>query len=608
MRRIQLGFAIFAMFSTIAIGNPTVQDPTKPLATHNTVPGAAELAKAVYEASMAAEKYVVDCEQAVAKKGGVAIQAKMLAKWKATVNQGIREAERLQIMGEPAAVDILLRNHDLTVRLNYLYVAHNTTPAGQVVGRKALMQFQRQAAAKQKECEKVSAMAALQPEVAEAAADKLSMELDTLVHFVGLQERGPYLPPYYAARAAADAVMTKKRIATARQKFQEAIQANLPDPVALTSWANAAASQLKSTGKATVEGQGDVAGPQVLEELIRRWGVGHGGLQRVQGLRWALRWHSTGSNGYEDSGSVNGDDPTYSEAIAWTDTVLAAMAGLIGADAESIQPAKVAVHHQQYLKQTASMARMGDARKVQTKGNEALAVLLAKNSVYETNVKTYDAATKDLITFQTRWLKDAVSNIPQDFPNADGVVRDRSRAIGSMAGLYAEDPNAPMQATLFHPAHKTMMAIAPKLVGPKVGTSDVLRISPTSKTSAVKFMGRTYATVLAVTIPEPDLQSIKLNLLVDESHPPLSISTAKAIDSVLLGHYSAIGGTIVSAQIEAMITRFVTMSDGMAIVVPRGTVTGSSTDHSMLNQMAVRIDIDPSWVQHDLGIYRIPGK
>jgi len=37
-------------------------------------------------------------------------------------------------------------------------------------------------------------------------------------------------------------------------------------------------------------------------------------------------------------------------------------------------------------------------------------------------------------------------------------------------------------------------------------------------------------------------------------------------------------------------------------------VTGSSTDHSMLNQMAVRIDIDPSWVQHDLGIYRIPGK
>ena len=191
---------------------------------------------------------------------------------------------------------------------------------------------------------------------------------------------------------------------------------------------------------------------------------------------------------------------------------------------------------------------------------------------------------------------------------ADDVVRENSRCVGTRPGLYLEDRTAQQSATLLHQADLTLVENSPKWLGKKIRFDGVRRISPTSKTAAAQFNIRTYGTVIAMPLPEIPLRQMKVDLLVDDTHPPLSIRSTKAISSAEMGSYSAAGGTIVAGQIESMITRFISISDSAAIMVPRGIVLAGSSERPMLDQLAVRVDVDPSWMQHDLGIYRIPGK
>ncbi len=601
--------ACIVIASTVVHANPTTRDMTKPLATHNTIPESAASAAAIYEICIAAEKFVLQSEETLAKKGPDALQAKLLGTWKSKVNQGIRDAEILRLMGEPASADMLMRLNDYTTRLNNVIVRYWGTRAGTSLGHKIQAQLQKQAKSRDREYEKIRGMAEAKNFVeAEKAINQIAMELDEVIHFIGPQERQPFLVPYTATRGMIDPAMMQIRSAEANQKMTQAIDAMKPDEAMLSTWVDTAAGQLRSAGKATLEGKGEATGPLVLEALSEKWGAGHAAYQRIQGIRWALKWHRDGATvGYGDT-TQSESDPTYSEASAWTKAVLSAIPVIIKADAESIQPGDVALRHQQYLAALAKMASLGESKAVMTAGNDALQSLLAKNSVYETSIKNYEAATRDLFTFQSRIIKETAAVLTQQYGPVDAVVREASRAVGTNPGLYPENPTVPVSATLNAPAHLTLASIGPRIVGKKAQVTGVLRISPTSQTSAVEFVGRTYGTIPAITLPESQIRQLKEDLLVDDAHPPLTFAAAKAIQSVTLGNYSAAGGTLAGAQIEMMITRFAPMSPAASIIVPRGGVIGAGTSNSMMNQVAVRIDLDPAWIQHDLGIYRIPGK
>jgi len=595
----------------IIVANPTTRDVTKPLATHNTVAEAGPLSLALYAIAIDVEKFVSESEKTLQAKGATALQPKLLSRWKGKTNQAYREAEYLRTMGEPSSTDLLSRLYSTSTRLNPLIQAYCGTPKGSQLSASILKQLQKQQPGREKEYVKILGMAeAKQFAEAQKALDKIGVEMDESIHFIGLVERQPFYTPYAMTRSKIDPPMFNIRIAVARKAFEDAIASNRPDPAALTAWVAAAANQLKATGKATVDGKADLSGPQVLEALSQRWGAGHGGCQRVQGLRWALRWHRDGdSSGTYGVGNGGAEvDPSFSEARAWNDAAITAIGTIITANAESIQPADVPMQHRQYLTVLATMSELGDSRTIQLKGNEALASLLAKNSVYQESAKNYEAATRDLMTFQSRLANEVSDALSKQFGVADSVVRENSRIQGLSPGLYSETPAAPILATLFYPADQTLLTIGPKLVGKPARTEGVLRISPTSKTSAVDFSVRTYGTVAAVMIPEPQLRQMKQDLLVDDSHPPLSIAATKAIDSAVMGNYAAVGGTIAGAQLESMITRFISISDAAAIIVPRGTTIAGTTEQTMMNQMAVRIDVDPIWIQHDLGIVKVPGK
>jgi hypothetical protein len=606
-----IGISLAFHFPVASVANPTTRDATKPLATHNTVAEAGALSTSLYTLAMEAEKFVSQSEETLKKKGPMSLQPKLLSQWKGKVNQAYREAEYLQTMGEPASADLLIRLNSASTRLNPLIQAYASTPRGGVLSASIQQQLQKQQPGREKEYARIQGLVeAKQFAEAQKAIDKIGTELDESIHFIGLVERQPFLNPYAATRSQIDRPMSSIRIATARKAFEDAIAANRPDPAALNAWVANATGQLKSTGKATVDGKADLSGPQVLEALSQRWGAGHGGLQRVQGLRWALRWHRDGGTvGYGD-GNDGGlpSDPTLSEATAWNDAAIAAISAIIIAGSESVPAADVPSQHQKYVTVLAAMAELGESEKIQLKGNEALASLLAKNSVYQSSVKNYEAATRDLMIFQSRIAQEMANTLSQSYGSADTVVRENSRAQGMTPGLYPENAAAPALATLYASADQIMLAIGPKLIGKTARGDGVTRISPTSKTSAIDFNTRTYGTTVAVTIPELQMAQMKQNLLVDDTHGPLSIAATKALDSAVMGNYVAVGGTIVSAQLESMIARFISMSDGAAIVVPRGSTVAGTTEQTMMNQMAVRIDIDPTWVQYDLGVFKVPGK
>ncbi len=590
---------------TRSLANPSTADINKPLATHNTIPEAAAKAAALYAywqtyltAMQPAEK-VVETQPDKMQPG-------LIAKHRGLVGQALRETEILRLMGEPAATDLQMRFVEATYRLNHMADHYARTPEGQKYRAKVLLQLRRSFEDRAKECAQIVATAKSgKYEEAEKGANKVSMQMDEAIYFLSLEERKPFWSDWFAARAAVDKPMNKIRAAMYREKMLAAIQLSQPNIAELESWIDTVAGELRTGGMATVDGQ-SIAGPQVLQTLSDRQGKGHAGLQRIQALRWALRWHTDNGDG---NGGNDESDPTRQEAITWTSAIVAGMSKIVEADAQSVLPADVAARHQAYLKVVNQMASLASSRKFEDQANESLAGLIARNSVYESSVKNYDLATRDLMIFQSRIAKQLATELTKQYPIADTAVRESTRSENAGPGLYPADRNVFVLATLSYPSNKTMEVIALKLVGQKAMLNNVLRVSPTGKLAAGEYNVRTYGAVPAFAIPEPAIEQLKASLLVDENHPPLTLTAYHAIDAATTGNYAAVGGTVISAQLESAITRFATMTDSIAIIVPRGTTpVGTDERISMMNQMVVRLDVDPAWVRHDLGVVRIAGK
>jgi len=601
--------------------NPTSADPSKPLATHNTFPGAAPLAEKLYGEFESLLAAIEKLENGVKAKGADSLSYKPLATLKSNINQSHRGSDRLTMMGEPAGYDLYLRFHVLAHRTNLLVLSFMNTRQGQVMTQKILTQLPRRAVATQRASEKVIAMASSQPAEAEAAADKMSIERDSWENFIPIDQRGAYTPPYAEAREAADRAMRPQRIADARKVFDEAIATNLPSINELNRWVDEVTGQLRVTGNASVEGKVDVGGVEVMEELSRRWGIGHAGLQRVQGLRWAIQSHANATSltsgssypsSYSTSSQAAPSDDTSLEADAWTAAAVVAMAKIIAADTESITIEKVPAAHQRYLSAIAGIATLGSSDLIIAKTDEPLKRLAAKNPAYAESVSAYESATADVLEFDRRATQQA-SMTWTSTKSVDQFVREAARSVGVSPGLFPESSTVPLAATLSYPADETMRVIGARITdatssSPPVMAENVIRIAPSSRSSAVTYAIRTYGTIPAVTCPEPWNRWNREQMLVSDAFQPLTITALHAVSNPAMGNYAMVIGPVVSAQLESLITRFAGMSDAGAIIVPRGTVPTSDTESSMMNQMVIRVDIDPMFMLTETAVINAPAK
>ncbi len=595
-------FTLGAVLMTVpAIANPSSRDASRALAIHATVPEATALAASAQAIADEADKFLALSEATAQKRGPDGLSPKQLSYFRGNIPVASLNAGRLQIMGEPIAADLSLRLTSLQGRTQELVRAYMSTPAGSALRPKLIGQLAKSIKPREKQLEAIRKMLdGNQLDEAEAAMDKLRIEIQGLIHFLFPDEYKPHMGTYWETDGLVTSKLAPKRTADARAKIQEAIAANQPDLSEMKTWASAVAGSLQKTGTAPGEDQKQLTGPECITELSRHWGAAHAALQRVAGLQWAMRANSA-SAGSASATSAGANE----SATAWSSAALLAMSDIIKADAMSVSPEAVPARHQAYLAVIGEMAIMGDRKAVFEQANQSLNALLAKNSVYQNAVVNYRAATQDVLVFQRRLADQAMKPLMEQFGSADTVIQENTKSVGVSPGLFPTQTNQPVFASLMFPATPTMASITPNLLDKKVSVEHLVPVGPKGNVGAAKINGRTYSTVPVVSLPEQVITQIQSMLLVDSSHPELSIEAKHAIHSASVGQFEAVGGVVKAAQIEPVVSRFVTMTEATAVILPRGTELARDDRQSMLNQVAIRVDLQPLWVHFGIGVFDV---
>jgi hypothetical protein len=96
------------------------------------------------------------------------------------------------------------------------------------------------------------------------------------------------------------------------------------------------------------------------------------------------------------------------------------------------------------------------------------------------------------------------------------------------------------------------------------------------------------------------VESLRSDLFVSQSYPPLSLDAALAIRNAEVGNFVSVGGRINAAQLESMITRFASLGLVESAIIPMGFVVSMQGEGDVMTQMAMRLEIVPMWVQHEM--------
>jgi len=589
--------ATLAAIMPPAAANPTTGQPDKPLATHQSLPGAAELAEETEGIVSELTRLGEEIDRVMADAGPGRLPAKKLAGAIPKVLKARRNQAQLLILGEPVGVDLSLRLQPAADKLANACLAYGNS---QPRVRSAMMQqLQKQQPKRSQQYEKVIGLAKnLQWAEAEKLLIPIGDQLSAEMWFIPLTDREPFYFPYAAANSAVESPMRQIRVADAQQRIEALIAEVSPDATALATWIETVAGQLSSGGVAAWDDAPAVAGPQVFDELVNRFIAGHTAFQRIAALRWIHR-SQTGQTSYSGT-AIPGEEQPLSDASRWTTTAVLGMAAVIKADASSVRAGDVPARHQAYLERVAMVLPRIAAQGADAELEQAMRTLLRVNSVYEESVKRYTAATRDVIVFRSRIATAQARRLEANFSPADAVVRDAMTAGPTSRGLYLKGIHAATAATLLDSAAKIMAVNGAQLVDQKVRVNRVVRISPDSRSSAGQLTNRTYATVASLPPIAREVERLKRDLLVDDAYRPLDTTSAIAVRSAELGDYVSVGGNVVSAQLESMIARFAKLPPAASSIIPAGEVVSLATESDPIAQMLVRVDVMPVWVQHPL--------
>ena len=170
--------------------------------------------------------------------------------------------------------------------------------------------------------------------------------------------------------------------------------------------------------------------------------------------------------------------------------------------------------------------------------------------------KAYAAATSELLRWRARVAAAQAATKGTDF----APITQRFHA-GTLSGnvnganylgLFQPPPATETQPQLQTASPDIMPIAVQRLVGQKTTVRDVIRTAPDSKMSIARYSTRTYATIPAPLATGPEVEQLKLDLMVSEQAPPLSLAATQAIVTAERGDMVAIGGEISGVHLEAV--------------------------------------------------------
>lgn len=602
--------------------NPTTVDTDKSLSTHSTLKGVPELVAEAEKIEAELTALAEEIDRVTVSGNMERLPGKKLATSIPKLRQAYRNQAQLQILGEPLGIDLEMRLRVSDHKIQNACLAYAATPAGTKVRNALAIKLQKDQPKRLEQYQKIIQLASEKKfQEAESLLNTIGDELTTELWFLPLTVRTPFLNPYSQAASTVEGPMRNLRSAAANSEMNQVIARIKPDPAALDTWGRDIVGQIRSSGTAAWNDRSPVGPVEAFDDLMRRWKIGHTALQRIAALQWVVRRNGgtvnasnsigieSSSGGIEaTSNTADSVDPfamIVADAIRWNDAAMLAAIEIIKADATKIAPEAIPMRHQAYMERLGAIMSGVHSDSVKPRFEEALGSLVKGNSVYAESAKQYAAATKDIMIFRARIAKDQAERLGKDFPPADAMVREATTADPECLGLYSG--NQQQLATLYEPAKKIMGLRGPRIINRNVRIDHVGTFSGQNPISLSNFSGRTYGGYSTVIPTGAATDSLKADLLVDQSYRPLSLDAARAIQNAEVGNFVAVGGKVTAAQLESIITRFASLGLVESAIVPSGSVVPMQNNVDPITQMAIRLQLAPTWVHHEMFVATVPG-
>lgn len=549
-----------------------------------------EKAAKLYEQSATA---VAKVSEKIAENDIGRLSPKVMSDGYVALEQLRRANRELMLHGEIAGYDLDLRRKPLLRTMTDATTRFNPTQNGINQAIRARQILQRSARARDGALQKARMLG--QENKWQEAFDTFYDAYDETIAF------SIFLPPAEQARIiqsfeAVQIIVNKGYDDDVRGRVVEQLtqlrESQMPDYQGILSAISKAADALRSAPTTEVNGT-PVSGPMAVDYFVVEWKKAHLAALRCRAIEWSRRLKLNRVAAVDDA---NQADPLVSEHSKFCRDMTRAFITLIDADASRASENEIPAIHVEYVRAFAPLVGRVADESFKNTVSAALSRMAAGSPKFDMEVKSYAAATDELLRWKERVAaSQAEAEKKEASPLLDPIVEAATSRQG-YAGLYmANNPN-PDQAEMLGTAPEVLTPAVQPILGKSVWMSNIVGLQGASQ-GIGRYDHRVYG---FVGLPDLSAQITKLerDLLITEQSAALTLAAAAAVSSAQLGDMAQVGGAINQLYLEGLVARFSQLPAAAWRLVALGPLPDESSGADLLNHVVIRVHLQPHWIAH----------
>ncbi|WP_425614946.1 hypothetical protein NA78x_004830 [Anatilimnocola sp. NA78] len=387
---------------------------------------------------------------------------------------------------------------------------------------------------------------------------------------------------------------------TATQARREASLAELkpiidqgPDFAKLQEELTAAAASMGTSGQAAFDSQ-MLSGPEWLAAWHDRWPKLQAASQRAVMAQIACEHIDT---------QAPPQSPTLlTKRHEFAVKLPQALAALIAADAQRTSGPEAASLYQRYVAVAANLAASGPRAEVQAALEPALQSLATKGGL-DAELTAYRSATAPLLAWQRFMARSRAKMLGQAATSAQDWAQQRLSTRSQPFTLIPEPQGTIAQVKVINTADQVLPGVFAKEPSGTVILSDLVPVNAAKSRWVARFKNRVLGLVAAPPAEswQAETSRLELALLATPQAGPLSLDAAAALAGARLGVCETVGGAIDQLTLEPLLTRFITLPNEAASLLPLGPLEPDPVNNdSHGDSLSVRCDmLKPTWYQHE---------
>ena len=584
---------------SFANANPTLAAPEGYLDTNGLVPEAVPMGAEAIKLYETFRQLVGELEKKVdSKKFSAAFVA---------LQRFIRLNSRLKNFAEPLSFDLQVRNEELYSRFFVIRSAYMTTRECTEIATKIILELRKKEKPRLKLIEQIRQLVDKKEWLeAEKIWDKSMASFWQQLAFLEGSPLAEFSSAFYILEEAIATAREKERIAQFLNVVSENHQTHQLQRDAFLSMIRMAPGELANAGHVVSDGK-SISGSAAVRRFVIDFGPLHADLLKDAALDYLTTStsavsRSSGPTGY----SGNQLSTTWSNAaVASTRELQEAILALINADAQGSR-VLAANEYVDYLKNVAlALHRLSPST---GPGDFIPALdLVAKKVGIDKPVAAYGEATKDVLAWRVQIADRMSSRLRRsDFPELDVFIRENLVKDPSGRPRMSASARGTPIPTIIEPVFKLLPAGWENVRGKLVNAGEVARFDSDKSLLMTRLVLGIYARPVSSLVSPESLAKLRMELLVDDTHPALDLISAHAIHEAESGEVINLGGEIAGMNFEAMSNRILKLPAIAGNFLRYSFVQPTVHPKDELSGLCIRFDLKPKWTVTHYQFNRFP--